>query len=246
MTEAAKATSGTGGEAKKEGGERLVSIGQLVRDLQSEFPDLSISKVRYLEDRGLLTPHRTKGRYRKYTKADMRALRTILAMQRDEYLPLDVIKRRMDSPEGAQPGSKPFSLAQGVGWSDALRRQNPIYTGEEFCDELGAEEEYVDTLVEFGLLDRASESGPAFTEGDLETARICQRLTHYHVEPRHLRMLSSAAEREAGLIVQVATPDLRSGHSDRREYGVQTIQELAGLFDQLMRLLLLRELGPVL
>ncbi len=107
-------------------------------------------------------------------------------------------------------------------------------------------EDYVLGLVESRLVNRASESGPAFTETDLEISRICQRLNMYHVEPRHLRMLSSAAEREAGLIEQVVTPDVRSGHADRREFGLQTAQDLAGLFHQLTRLLLLRELRQLI
>lgn len=246
MTDTSGALDSGKGQTKMKGAERLISIGQLVRDLQPEFPDLSISKVRYLEDRGLVAPQRTKGKYRKYSKADIRRLRNVLVMQRDEYLPLEVIKSRVESSSTSHVGVQTSPVVQGAGWTAALRRQNPMYTLEEFCQELDAEEEYVATLIEFGLVQPVSEAGPSFTQGDLETARICRRLSHYHVEPRHLRMLSSAAEREAGLIEQVATPDLRSGHADRREYGVQTIEELASLFDQLNRLLLLRELRPIL
>ena len=83
------------------GSEKLLTIGQLVRELQAEFPDLSISKVRYLEDRGLIAPERSKGRYRKFSKDDMRRLRSILAMQRDEYLPLEVISHRLDQATSA-------------------------------------------------------------------------------------------------------------------------------------------------
>ena len=79
--------------------ERLLSIGQLVENCNSDFPDLTISKVRYLEDRGLITPQRTKGKYRKYSRADLRTLRSVLAMQRDEYLPLDVIRQRVEASQ---------------------------------------------------------------------------------------------------------------------------------------------------
>src|SRR4030042_1411625 len=88
--------AGAAEEGSGPGGERLLTIGQAVRELQSDFPDLSISKVRYLEDRGLVAPTRSKGRYRKYDKADVRSLRGILTMQRDEYLPLEVIRQRLE------------------------------------------------------------------------------------------------------------------------------------------------------
>lgn len=246
MGESPAAASVSKSESSKGGRDQLLSIGQLVKELQSDFPELSISKVRYLEDRGLLTPQRTKGRYRKYTKADVRRLRGILTMQRDEYLPLDVIRRRVDSGDPGILEASASPMASVASWSSTLQRQEPVYTLEELCEELGVDEEYVLSLVEFRLVERMAESGPAFTEGDLETARICRRLGHYHVEPRHLRMLSSAAEREAGLIEQVATPDLRSGHQDRREHGLQTTQDLTSLFDQLTRLLMLRELRHIL
>lgn len=225
--------------------DRLVSIGQLVQELQADFPELSISKVRYLEDRGLLSPQRTKGKYRKYSMADAKRLRRILAMQRDEYLPLDVIRRRVDA-HASMPGGLPdTAAAKDSTLSMTLSRETPTYTVEEFCQALDADEDFVDGLAEFRLIDRAAETGPAFTESDLEAARICQRLRHFQVEPRHLRVLSSAAEREAGLVEQIATPDLRSGHTDRKEYGLQTAQELGMLLAKLTRLLLRRELRRV-
>jgi len=183
MTDTSAAADGGQGQNKMQSAERLVSIGQLVSDLQPEFPDLSISKVRYLEDRGLLSPQRTKGRYRKYSKADIRRLRNVLAMQRDEYLPLEVIKKRVEVPGTSRGGAQTSTSMQGVGWTTALHRQNATYTFEELSQELGAEEEYVSTLVEFGLIKPMSETGPAFTEGDLETARIC--LPRRTAQPAH-------------------------------------------------------------
>jgi DNA-binding transcriptional MerR regulator len=223
---------------------RLLSIGQLVKELQSDFPDLSISKVRYLEDRGLLTPQRTKGKYRKYSRTDLRTLRSVLAMQRDEYLPLEVIRQRVEVSQPGVPGRAPSSGSATVPIM-SLAHEGTSYTMEELCVALGWDEEFVLGLVEFRLIDRVSDTGPAFTETDFETARICQRLARFQVEPRHLRVLSSAAEREAGLIEQVATPALRSGHADRKEYGLETVQELGTLFSQLTQLLLRRELRHI-
>jgi DNA-binding transcriptional MerR regulator len=237
-------------QAPSEGGgaetaERLLSIGQLVKELQSDFPDLSISKVRYLEDRGLLTPQRTKGKYRKFSRADLRTLRGVLAMQRDQYLPLDVIRQRV---EAAQPGGVGNMTSSTLTSSPtmSLAQEGASYTMQELYEELGLDEDFVLGLIEFRLIDRSSDTGPAFTESDLETARICQRLGRFQVEPRHLRVLSSAVERQAGLVEQVATPALRSGHADRQEYGLETVQELGALFAQLTQLLLRRELRRVL
>jgi DNA-binding transcriptional MerR regulator len=224
--------------------QRLLSIGQLVTELKGDFPDLSISKVRYLEDRGLLNPERTKARYRKYSRADLRTLHKILAMQRDEYLPLNVIRQRVDMPSASSTG-----LAAHGGPTAAtlmsLGREEPTYSQDDLCDVLGVDAEFVLGLVEFRIIEPGADSEAAFTESDLETARICQRLARFHVEPRHLRVLSSSAEREAGLIEQVATPALRSDHADRKEHGMETVQELGTLFAQLMQLLLRKELRRI-
>jgi DNA-binding transcriptional MerR regulator len=221
--------------------ERLLSIGQLVRELQSEFPGLSISKVRYLEDRGLIAPERTQGRYRKYSREHLRTLRSVLAMQRDEYLPLEVIRQRVEASSSSAAGlAVAGTIVSQVPLS--LSWEEPMYSMEELCEALGVEEEFILGLVEFRLVDRSSDPGPCFTESDLQTARICHRLARFQLEPRHLRVLSSAAERQAGLIEQVATPALRSGHLDRKEYGQETVQELGTLFTQLTQLVLRREL----
>ncbi len=244
MVETHLRSSEAGKEGRPKGSERLFSIGQLVRELQSEFPDLSISKVRYLEDRGLISPRRTKGKYRKYSRDDMRILRSILAMQRDEYLPLDVIRQRVEATgSSVSPGG---SAAGGLATTMSLAREEAEYTLEELCEALGVDDEFILGLVEFRLLERSAEEGPAFTESDLDAARICHRLARFQVEPRHLRVLSSSAERQAGLVEQVVTPALRSGHSDRKEHGLETAQELGALFAGLSQLLLRRELRNIL
>jgi DNA-binding transcriptional MerR regulator len=244
MNDARNEPSATGIEEGGVNAQPLLSIGQLVRELQPEFPDLTISKVRYLEDRGLLAPERTKGKYRKYSRTDLRTLRSVLCMQRDEYLPLEVIRQRV---QATQSGATGYAASLGSVNANimSLTHEGACYTMEELCEALKLDEEFILGLIEFRLIGRASDSGPAFTESDLDTARICQRLARFQVEPRHLRVLSSAAEREAGLIEQVATPSLRSGHADRKEYGLETVQELGTLFAQLTQILLRRELRHI-
>lgn len=225
--------------------EPTFTIGRLVRDLQTEFPDLSITKVRYLEQRGLVTPARSAGRYRRYTSADLRTLRTVLALQRDEYLPLDVIRQRMD--KAALNAGRPLLTAGEQGHASApLRREEPLYSLQEMCAAAGVDEEFVARLEESRLVERSAEPGPAFTGSDLETVHICRLLARFQLEPRNLRLVSSSAEREAGLVEQVATTSLRSTHPDKKEYGMQIVEDLGSLFSRLNHLLLYRELRRLL
>jgi DNA-binding transcriptional MerR regulator len=221
--------------------ERLLTIGQVVAQLQPDFPDLSITKLRYLEDRGLLSPVRTKGRYRKYGSADVRRLRTILTLQRDEYLPLEVIRQRVDRSTTAAPGQSLVSTVIPGRSGFALRREDAVYTLDELCEAAGVNEAFLRMLLEYRLIDGSPRPGAVFTESDLETARICQLLARYGVEPRNLRLLSSSTERE-----QVATPSLRSTHPDKREYGEKMLADLGALFSQLVHLLLYKELRRLL
>jgi DNA-binding transcriptional MerR regulator len=226
--------------------ERLLTIGQVVAQLQPDFPDLSITKVRYLEDRGLLSPVRTKGRYRKYGTADIRRLRTILELQRDEYLPLDVIRRRVERAAASVPGQAPAEGPLTLRSNLTLRHEEPVYTFEELCGSSGSNESLIRVLIDYRLLDGPVKPGAMFTESDLETARICEFLARYGVEPRNLRLVASSIEREAAVLEQITTPSLRSTHADKREYGERALGELGGLFSQLMHLLLYKELRKFL
>lgn len=239
MTPAATAADGAGSRS-----ERLLTIGQVVAQLQPEFPDLSITKLRYLEDRGLLAPARTAGRYRKFSGADIRRLRTILTLQRDEYLPLEVIKERVE--RAGSPLGQPLAAAGPLRTTPVIRREEPSYAQEEVCETAGVDIEFVRVLVEFRLLDRPAPQGPVFTDGDLEIVRICHLLARFGLEPRNLRLLASSIEREAALVQQVTTPSLRSSHPDKREYGERMLADLGSLLSQLTHLLLVRELRRLL
>lgn len=227
-------------------GERLLTIGQVVAQLSSEFPDLSISKVRYLEDRKLLSPARTRGRYRKYSSADVRRLRTILTLQRDEYLPLEVIRQRVERAASSTLGQSLTSAVTTLRPAQALRREEPVHSWDEVCRQIGANDSFLRVLVEYHLVEPAAQSGPAFTDSDMEIARICQLLTRFGVEPRNLRLTASTAEREAAILEQVAMPSLRSSHLDKREYGEKLLGDLGALFSQLTHLLLYKELRKAL
>jgi hypothetical protein len=143
-------------------------------------------------------------------------------------------------------GQSVASAVTPIHASAALKREEPTYTWEEACEAAGIDEGFLRMLVEYRLIDRPAQTGPALTESDLEVLRICHLLSRFGVEPRNLRLLSSSVEREAALLEQVATPSLRSTHPDKREYGVSMLEELGSLLSRLLHLLLYKELRKLL
>ncbi len=221
----------------------LLAIGGVVASLRDDFPDLTISKIRYLEDRGLLSPERTPGGYRKYGPVAVRTLRTILTLQRDEFLPLDVIKERLQRGTASALGrplapSGPFATARG------LKREDLAYSWEQAMSITGVPESFLRALAEFHLFEVATPmTETMLSESDLEVVRICELLNQHGVEPRNLRVLSSSAEREAALLAQVVAPSMRSANKDRRDEGVRALADLGSLMARLLDLLLYRELS---
>jgi DNA-binding transcriptional MerR regulator len=246
MDDTATSHTPAGDKASSLAAERPLTIGQVVAQLEPEFPDLSITKIRYLEDRKLLAPARSKGRYRKYTAADVRRLRTILTLQRDEYLPLEVIRERIDRAGSAGMGQSLVSVVSPLRSNATLRKEEPAYTWTELCQQAGADEAFLRVLIEFRLIEPSAQSGQVFTESDVEIARICHVLARFGVEPRNLRLLGSSVEREAAVLGQVVTPSLRSTHPDKREHGEQVLGDLGALYSQLMYFLLYKELRKAL
>ncbi|MDF2750979.1 MAG: transcriptional regulator, MerR family, partial [Gaiellaceae bacterium] len=203
--------------------------------LQEEFEDISISKIRYLEDQGLLTPKRTRGGYRLFSEEDVERLETILRLQRDEFLPLRVIRQE---------------LAAGAGTADR-RRRRPAGIGEredelelaELCDRAGIDAQLARALEEFGLLVPRIEAGVRlYRESDAEVAAACGRLAHYGIDARHLRTFRNSVGREAALLEQLVAPALRSRNPERRKAGLDDLQALAEASQELSRLLFWREL----
>jgi DNA-binding transcriptional MerR regulator len=171
----------------------LLSIGQVQAKLLPEFPDLAQSKLRFLEDEGLVTPARTEAGYRKYTPEDVQRVRLILTMQRDRYLPLKVIAAHLDSIERGETSALPNadSLADGSPVATSVRR-----TREELVRDAGATMNLLQDAVSAGFLP-AAESYP---EDALATLTALAELQKAGIEPRHMRTLRAAAEREFALI----------------------------------------------
>ena len=211
-----------------------LTIGTVCKQLHDEFPDVSISKIRFLEDQKLITPRRTPGGYRLYSEDDIEQLREILRMQRDEFLPLRVIRQ---------------VIAQGRSTSGSGRRPRLVGAGEDalsleqLLSEADADVGFVRELEEYQLLDgRRKGTGTPYTPTDVDIVIICLRLARYGVAARHLKAFRSAVGREAGLLEQILAPSLRSSNADRREAGLQELEQLAELTSQLAHLLLVRDL----
>ncbi len=214
--------------------ERLLRIGEVVRRLVDEFPDISISKVRYLEDEGLLMPRRTQGGYRLFSEGDLERLQTILRLQRDEFLPLRVIRDELDAP-GAQERKRRRPTALGAPEDEIVL--------DELCERAEITPELAKELEDFGLLSpRGTGSDKRYPESDADVAATCAQLTRFGVAPRHLRTFRTAAGREASLLEQLIGPALRARNAERRAQGLRDLQQLAELGRELSSQLFWRDL----
>jgi DNA-binding transcriptional MerR regulator len=212
----------------------LLTIGAVCRRLQDEFPEISISKIRYLEDQGLLSPKRTRGGYRLFSEDDFDRLETILRLQRDEFLPLRVIRQELDAPSGKDWRRRRSAVLGNA--EDALDL-------DDLCKQAGISADLVDELESFGLLE--SRDDGRYAESDVAIASICDRLRRYGLTARHLRPFRSGADRTAGLLEQVVAPALRSRNAERRASGLEDLQDLSALGVELSQLLLWRALRKV-
>ena len=211
---------------------RQLTIGTVCGLLKDEFPDISISKIRYLEDQGLLAPRRTQGGYRLFSEEDLERLETILRLQRDEFLPLRVIRQELSSP-AARDRKRRRALDADEGELDL----------DELCERAGIDARLARELEDFGLLTARSEGGrKVYSELEADIAAACGRLAHYGIAPRHLRSFRTAADREAGLIQQIAGPALRSRNPERRRAGAEDLEALGSLAAELSQLLSWRAL----
>jgi DNA-binding transcriptional MerR regulator len=179
-------------------------IGEVIAQLRAEFPDISVSKIRFLEAEGLIQPARSSSGYRKFGPADVDRLRYILTAQRDLYLPLRVIKDQLDSD---RPAAAPMS-----------RR--------EVLDATGIDERELAELEEFGLVRR---SGRQYPPEAVEAVQAIMALSQYGVQPRHLRVLRASVERETALIEQVVAPVLRQRSPGARDRAATSAREIASL-----------------
>jgi DNA-binding transcriptional MerR regulator len=231
--------------------QKAATIGTVCKALRQEFPDISISKIRYLEDQKLLTPRRTQGGYRLYTQSDIQRLRTILRLQRDEFLPLRVIRQELAGGRAERevaapaPGDgRPLRRATVSG-----RDAGALYSLEEVVEETGADPTLVRELVDFGVIKGEVRGGTGgaryYDETEREIVRAVSELARYGVGGRNLRVFRSSADREAQLLQSILAPALRSRNPERRKEAIETLENLASVTTYLKHLLLIRDLRKI-
>jgi DNA-binding transcriptional MerR regulator len=206
------------------------SIGEVLVSVKTEFPDITISKIRFLESEGLIEPERTPSGYRKFYEKDVERLRSILRMQRDEYLPLKVIKERLLEQEAG-----PSEGAEGVeeeGVEPVEELAEPP-TGlqmsiEEMASATGVDRDRIKELEAFGLVcSHGPESARYYDGDDYVVLAILKDFFRYGVEPRHLTMYKHFAEREAAFFETIVMPQLRQRNPDARRAAANSLTDLA-------------------
>ena len=214
-----------------------MSIGEVLESLSSEFPDVTISKIRFLEAEGLIAPERTPSGYRKFYENDVAKLRYILELQRDHFMPLKVIRERLAGalPDGAAHPSAPQAAPAAVppvpldtAASEASEVGDITLTREELLAASGLSDDELDGLCDFGLLDPEG----TYDADDLIAAKAARGLFKFGVEPRHLRMYRQFADRETAFFEQIVSPVARRKDPDAQREAARSVRELAALSRQ--------------
>lgn len=219
-----------------------MSIGNVLAELRDEFPDISISKIRYLETEGLVEPERTPAGYRKFSRADVDRLRYVLTLQRDKFWPLRVIRQKLDDLDrGLQPGTQDADTGtlhvprvvladDGYPTADSLRERGTELrlTRAELVKAAEVSEDLMDSIEQFGLVRRRG-ARSHYGGADLVIVKTVGELAAYGIEPRHLRAFRTAADREIGLFDQVVAPLQRQHDPSAQARADETVRQLAAL-----------------
>ena len=200
---------------------KLFTIGRVLNILELDFPELSPSKLRFLEDQGLVTPQRTDAGYRKFTEEDIDRLRIVLELQRDQYLPLKVIRQYLDDLDAGKTPKLPNSAEP-----KSLRvKQGKKFTELELIAETAITPALIADAQEVGLI-----SAEPFSSADLAVARSVVQLQRFGIAPRHLRGLKAAADREIGIIEGVVAPILAKNETGSRSRAAHFAEEIENQF----------------
>lgn len=236
---------------------KAMTIGAVCKALTQEFPDISISKIRYLEDQKLLAPRRTPGGYRLYSTFDVQRLRTILRLQRDEFLPLRVIRQELASGAGEEDEPAATEVRSGADAAEAEKRRRrrssvsvretgALYSLDDVVDDTRADPKMIAELEEFGVIRGERRAGGTYyDETEREIVRAVTELARYGVGGRNLRAFRTSADREAALLQQILAPALRSRNADRRKEALDALENLAAVTTHLKHLLLIRDLRRI-
>ena len=220
----------------------MMSIGDLLKSLKEEFPELTISKIRFLESEGLISPERTPSGYRKFSQADAQRLRFILKLQKEKYLPLKVIREKINELESGK--ARAGDLVPGMIGSLEVGEELAAYDDatvlrEDIAQDLDLPMEFIETLEEYGLVSaQEGEDGLYFDKNDVKIIRIAREFSRYGLEPRHMRMYETLTDREAMVFEQIIMPSLRSKDLEVRRRALDNLLQLVNLSRELKDLLL--------
>jgi DNA-binding transcriptional MerR regulator len=210
------------------------SIGEVLVSVKTEFPDITISKIRFLEAEGLIEPERTPSGYRKFYSHDVERLKSILRMQRDEYLPLKVIKERLlHQDEGVEEGTSPDGEAAKGDDVSPVDEIAEAPTGlqmslEEMSTATGIDRDKIKELEAFGIISTHGPEGARYYDGDdFIILSIVKDFFRYGIEARHLTMYKHFADRESSFFDQIVAPTLRQKNPDARRTAAQTLATLS-------------------
>ena len=224
-----------------------MTIGEVVETLQPAYPDLSISKIRFLEEEGLISPERTPGGYRKFSQHDLGRVDTILRLQKEHFLPLAVIREKLADLDRGKVPAELTSAAPAVAEAVALPFEEAEAVAlDDVPSALGLPVSFVRELADFGLVQVVEgENGEEISPADVRIAHTAWDLRKFGIEPRHLRMYETFAEREAAFFGQALMPAFRHRTPETRQKLVETLGELTGLTADLKGHLLRRALSRV-
>lgn len=232
---AAQARPVSAAKAQLPGSTPLLSIGQVLARLTPEFADLTPSKLRFLEEQGLVSPARTESGYRKFAASDVDRLRLILSMQRDHYLPLKVIRSYLNDLDAGLSPVLPGRTAPGPSMLGTVRR----LSREDLLREAGASATLLHDAVSASIILPAD----YYSDGTLSVLRALVELQRSGIEPRHLRGFRGAAERELGLIESALVPLARRKDASSRAKAAEMAVEIAGQLEVIRGSLIRSALG---
>jgi DNA-binding transcriptional MerR regulator len=218
---------------------KSMTIGAVAKILSREFDDISISKIRYLEDQKLLSPRRTPGGYRLYSQSDVERLRAILRMQRDEFLPLRVSRQELAAGATRAASKGPAEGRRAV----SIDSKRAKFTLDELVEDSSISSQLIDELEEFDIVKPETIDGQKlYDEADREIVRAAAELNRFGVAGRNLRVFRTSADRETALLEQVVGPSLQTSNQTRRREAIENLDTLAATVGHLKHLLLVRDL----
>ena len=214
------------------------TIGAVCQELRQEFPTLSISKIRYLESKHLLKPKRTTGRYRVYSETDVARLRAILQFQRDQFMPLETIRKQLTTRNAREQLVQTTPVA-----APELTASETLYTLAEVLADTNATEQFVKELEEYGVISGQIKEGKRYyDEVEREIVRIAVELARYGVGARNLRIFRTLVDRQTALLTQIFSPVLKANSVERKREAVTALADGATTVNHLCHLLLTSEL----